>query len=559
MSRSRTLPPGLTARRGIFYHVHTPPAPFRMAGARKQIWVSLKTRDLAMALTRYRIEQARLDVKYGRALPDGASGTVQRLQASPGLANHLAELLVWQQLAADDKLRSEGHYAGLDWHAQEERLAERCAGLRAAYAGGSHASIVEPIQLWMASSLPGVVVHGDSPDEVLPLLRRMHEALIELTEVQLARWRGEVRPTPEPPPLVKAGISWAGLVETWQRTRKTAPAPATIERAEEVVASIQAHARGVLPADITKVEIQGWVDQMMSTHAPKTVETRRAMLRTLFQAAVEQDELTRNAVDKTVVQLTQEQRAAEEAKGDGWQHYRAFTAGELKQVFGSKIWAEGWRSADKKAGGDAQVWLPILLYATGARVSELAKLLLADVRYLDGVGWYLEIGLASGRLKTTKSIRAVPLPQWLIDLGFVERFEGLRAAGEERLFPELNADHRGNRGGGFSEWFSEHVRNKIGLTDRYLAPCHSFRSTYKQLLDLAGVAEADARRLLGHRKGDAHGNYSGPYTFPPERADQVVRSLEWPMVPTISAAPAGAAPRGRKHHKGPESVRAQRA
>lgn len=99
MSRSRTLPPGLTVRRGIFYHVHTPPAPFRAAGARKQVWVSLKTRDLATALTRYQIEQAQLDVKYGRALPDGASGTVQRLQASPGLANHLAELLVWQQLA----------------------------------------------------------------------------------------------------------------------------------------------------------------------------------------------------------------------------------------------------------------------------------------------------------------------------------------------------------------------------------------------------------------------------------------------------------------------------
>jgi len=87
-------------------------------------------------------------------------------------------------------------------------------------------------------------------------------------------------------------------------------------------------------------------------------------------------------------------------------------------------------------------WCPWLCWATGARISEVAECMTADIRQIGGI-WCIDICLnnrpETASLKTPASHRPVPLHSRLFAEGFLDYHRSLP---EGSLFPELR-----NRGG----------------------------------------------------------------------------------------------------------------
>jgi integrase len=86
---------------------------------------------------------------------------------------------------------------------------------------------------------------------------------------------------------------------------------------------------------------------------------------------------------------------------------------------------------------DAAYWVPLLIWYGGGRRGEICKMLISEVRELEGI-WYLWIDNSiTGRVKNRSSRRAIPIHPELIRLGFLDYVRALEKRGDTLLFPEL--------------------------------------------------------------------------------------------------------------------------
>jgi integrase len=146
--------------------------------------------------------------------------------------------------------------------------------------------------------------------------------------------------------------------------------------------------------------------------------------------------------------------------------------------------------------------LPVLIYS-GARLSEIAGLRRADVADHGGaVGWVIDIRATSARrLKNLGSARSVPVHKALSCRfgsggGFTEYVQTIDDP-EAPLFPDLQPDTFGSRGGTASKRIGRWLRKATGITDPRLT-IHSARHRFADVLRDAGVQTALAYQLTGH-------------------------------------------------------------
>lgn len=182
---------------------------------------------------------------------------------------------------------------------------------------------------------------------------------------------------------------------------------------------------------------------------------------------------------------------------------RPFTTEELQAIFDPerfRAWAgqlpHRW-------------WGTILGLYTGARVNEIAQIYLDDVRQVSGVwGIFLWKSARGQKIKNKSSIRFVPLAKPVLDAGFLEFLEDMRACGHPRLFPHLPAGTRKDgtpNGAGYgrqlSRQFSAYVK-KLGIEKG--TGFHAFRHTFSTMLADAGVSPSDIAMITGHAvRGEA--------------------------------------------------------
>lgn len=86
---------------------------------------------------------------------------------------------------------------------------------------------------------------------------------------------------------------------------------------------------------------------------------------------------------------------------------------------------------------DGLFYLLLLVWYTGARREELAKLMLDDVEERHGIDYLLIRPTITGRIKNKSARRVIVIADELIRLGFLRYVEAMRAAGETLLFPEF--------------------------------------------------------------------------------------------------------------------------
>lgn len=150
-------------------------------------------------------------------------------------------------------------------------------------------------------------------------------------------------------------------------------------------------------------------------------------------------------------------------------------------------------------------WIPILGYATGARIEELCQLTRGDLVNYDGIS-AISINNENGKtIKNASSKRFVPLHNVICDLGFenyVQRFDI-----DDRIFPTL-LNVRNKYSHEVSKWFGDYTVS-IGLRENKdgSAVFHSFRHgivTYSVEQDL----REDLRKMFtGHKSKSVDDRY----------------------------------------------------
>lgn len=217
---------------------------------------------------------------------------------------------------------------------------------------------------------------------------------------------------------------------------------------------------------------------------------------------------------------------------------RVFSTDDLRRLFGSTEYLE-----DKHAKSWHH-WLPLLGLYTGARIEELCQLYLDDIQAHDGGAsgldriWVLNIHEDKERgqkVKTRAGNRLVPLHPFLVDdLGFLRHVEALKAAGETRLFPDLELRPKtGKYSDAASAWFTRYRRKCNvggGENEHSGLRFHSFRHTLVTFCKEHKLAREAVKEVIGHTDAadqtDITVRYEGKLS-PPALFVEVTQHINW--------------------------------
>ena len=173
--------------------------------------------------------------------------------------------------------------------------------------------------------------------------------------------------------------------------------------------------------------------------------------------------------------------------------YAPFTEDHFRTLFSPEVYLSATRRAD-------DFWPPLISATTGLRLSEAVCRKLWQITQ-DPTGlWYFDIRDA----KNDNSERAIPVPQMLIDLGFIEYVQHLHNLNAKHLWPHLNLSTKTairNPTKKHSERWAEYM-DKRGLSDPKLV-FHSFRHTVVcALLDDTETGVPLSMQICGHDAQD---------------------------------------------------------
>tara|TARA_R110001583_G_C5664731_1_gene409945 strand:- start:5325 stop:7088 length:1764 start_codon:yes stop_codon:yes gene_type:complete len=197
---------------------------------------------------------------------------------------------------------------------------------------------------------------------------------------------------------------------------------------------------------------------------------------------------------------------------------REFSPKELESIFhGDWFSATDYRTRDKD--GIASIWLPVILYYTGARREEIAGMRAADIRQIQGV-WVFDIR-AHGEdrtIKNTQSVRTIPIHRDLLDLGLLDYLKSIPSDGN--LWPTLRASKNEGRGYLWSRSFRDYL-NRLSISGE-VSQAHGFRHGFTTMLREQGVDESLISRLTGHANNSQTSQYG---TFSPYALSQAIERL----------------------------------
>lgn len=217
-------------------------------------------------------------------------------------------------------------------------------------------------------------------------------------------------------------------------------------------------------------------------------------------------------------------------------HTDIFEPHEIKAIF-SLPWFEAG-TVERNAQGrfhqycPFNYWAPLLGLMTGARVNEIAQLLLSDVLADDGVYYLnLESDNESGKkLKNANARRKIPLHSKLISLGFIDYVNALKDAGYTRLFPELKPHKTKGYGRPVSAWFNESLlAGRLKLERNRSKSFHSFRHSVSTLLKEKGVSSELRAQLLGHVRGETETEVRYSKDLKPIHMIEVVEKIDFSL------------------------------
>lgn len=214
-----------------------------------------------------------------------------------------------------------------------------------------------------------------------------------------------------------------------------------------------------------------------------------------------------------------------------------FTTDQLNTLFQSPLFtgcqsASEWRNIAKPGNvkiRDHRFWVPLIMLYSGARPAEIAQLSIDDVRQEHG-HWIMHItteGDGDKSVKTTGSMRVVPVHKELIKLGFLDYQAGMKKAGQSRLFPLAERNTRGQMIADFSREFGRYLI-RIGMKTGRGLSLYSFRHGAADALRRAGHLDEQFGFILGHTGGTMTGRYGIMPQGMLEQRVALVNSIAYP-------------------------------
>jgi integrase len=304
------------------------------------------------------------------------------------------------------------------------------------------------------------------------------------------------------------GASLYDLLDQWASSRRKPARTAYAWRLiiNKVVASVgHEDAERITKADLVRFRDAALVDGKSA----KTVQDYLTCVRTVIQTALEDGRLDRHDNPAKGVKVL--------ADAEQTTRIRPYSLEEAQRVL----------SMARQETSPELRYLPVLLFATGTRIAELAGCLIRDVVDDNGHGMAIEIRPNQHRrLKAPKtSTRTIPLPEWAAEE--IREFVAERrrhGQPDDLLFADI-VPSNGNIAGNLVKRWSWVVRRKAGVADETISPAHSARHLYADLCRDAGIDTAIKDRLLGHATAGLGARYGAGFSL--EVLRRAVEKIQW--------------------------------
>lgn len=215
-----------------------------------------------------------------------------------------------------------------------------------------------------------------------------------------------------------------------------------------------------------------------------------------------------------------------------------FSREELKRLFADQMFSAGHRSANRKAAGELQFWLPLISLTGGLISSEIIQL------GPDTVGPHPEyaniicfqVTNAGGRsVKAAARKRYVPVRRELWDGGLRTLVEEAAVRKHSRLWPAAESAEVTSVSNMFSAFWSDFLRKTIGIEDDMKA-LYSFRHSFRDALSAQNAAPYEKDQLMGHAEGGTGAGYGAklePREVDIRRLNDLVQGATWPCLSTV--------------------------
>lgn len=182
-----------------------------------------------------------------------------------------------------------------------------------------------------------------------------------------------------------------------------------------------------------------------------------------------------------------------------WSHER------LQQLLLSPLYT-GCQSRHRRAQPgkiivrDSLYWVPLIVMTIGSRIDEILRLTKGGVMLRNStVCLALNVSFTNDG-KTDAAIRYIPVPELLLQLGFVDWVKALPGGPDAPLFPEVAAAAELTR---LRDIFGKRVANlfrSLGIKD-WNEDLYALRKTLSTALSMAGVADSKRQVIAGHSTG----------------------------------------------------------
>ena len=185
------------------------------------------------------------------------------------------------------------------------------------------------------------------------------------------------------------------------------------------------------------------------------------------------------------------------------------TKRQVENLFHLPVFSVGTRPVG--CYGEACYWVPLLLLWTGARPTEIAELMISDIRLIDpGAMPTLRLRNSGGPMRRRSHLmqkrdgpeghRLVPIHSELLRLDLAGYVSWLKHLGHQHLFPELNARAtRRDPFAGFGLWWSGYLQ-RHGRYPTGRRPATALRNHWASRARVCGLADETINYVLGRKR-----------------------------------------------------------